>query len=85
VATREALAREQASVERLSNAVSYASAGKATVTVELRVKGNRTLFDVRVERLPAHGPPIKLRRVEGLSRQSLDILSTVVEAIGEVR
>lgn len=83
--TRDVLARERASVERLANAIVDASGGAATAVVEVQTGDRRTTFDLVIQRQPAFGPPLALKRLTGLSRPNLDLLSTVVEAIGEVR
>lgn len=83
--TRQAIAREQASVERFQAAVHRTSFGHAQAVVEPRHSGSKTVFDVRIERIPSHGPPLTIRRLEGLSRLNLDITSTLFEALAEVQ
>lgn len=81
---RQTIAREQASVERFAAAVHRTSFGHAQASIELQ-HGRKTTFDVVIERLPAHGPPLPIRRLTGLSRPQLDICSAFIEALAEVQ
>lgn len=72
-----AFVKAQRSVERLRRAALLASAGDVSIDCEIP---ETTKFNAVLQ-----GPERTLRRVDNVSRQTLDAISTVLEGIAEAR
>lgn len=74
--------KNRLAVERLDQAMRAASGDRACIAVET---SDGKHFDLAVDRIPAHGPHLPIRRLQGITRTVMEELSVILEAVAEAQ
>jgi len=80
--TVPAFERNRLAIERLNRALMDATGGVLQLAASVETDKK---FNIVIERVPKYGPPLAVRRMDGLTRQTLDALSVMLEGVAEAR